>query len=156
MTKGIMAVLKINTAFVRRFNCYAHKTMKPILLAIFILAFSNLAIAKSIDCQVNQTDQSVQITMQVPHPNHALVYRPNGETVWLQSSSEYVHEQVKDFANLRVWEINKNSLGTVWVNGEAIAQKIINGKGQYQLYIADNLETESENTKSIQCTFIIN
>ena len=32
--------------------------------------------------------------MKTPHPNHALVYRPDGETVWLQTGPEYIHKQI--------------------------------------------------------------
>ena len=95
------------------------------------------------------------VTMEVPHPNHALIYRPDGETVWLQTSSEYLHGQVPNFDELRTWVISSESQGTVWVDGKATVQAIIKGKGRYHLYIAENTETEPENTYFIECYFVI-
>jgi hypothetical protein len=85
--------------------------------------------------------------MQVPHPENALIYRPDGKTVWLQTST--------DFGNLSNWQITSGTIGTVWINGKATAQKVIKGKGIYHLYIADNLETEPENTHFIECYFSV-
>lgn len=130
--------------------------MKIIVGAILMLALNDFAIATPIDCFVNQENHSVTIMMKVPHPDHALIYRPDGETVWLQLPSGAAHQQVDDFSNLTVWIIDSHSLGTVWMDGKAVAQNIINGSGKYTLYIAENLETEPENTFSIQCTFQIN
>lgn len=124
------------------------------LITIFTLFWASISHASPIDCEV--TDKSVVIvTMEIPHPNHALVYRPNGETVWLQTSSEFVHKQMPNFGKLENWVISSESTGTVWVNGKATVQPIIMGKGKYQLYIAENTETEPENTYFIECYFVI-
>ncbi len=124
------------------------------LITIFTLFLANISYASPIDCKV--TDEStVIVTMEIPHPNHALVYRPNGETVWLQTSSEYIHKQVLNFSELKILVISSESKGTVWVNGKVTVQPIIKGKGKYHLYIAENLETEPENTYFIECYFVI-
>jgi len=93
--------------------------------------------------------------MAVPHPEHALVYGPNGVTVWLQTSTEFAHEQIANFGNLAQWEITPKTTGTVWVNGKATIQPVIRGKGKYHLYIAENTETEPDNTCFIECYFSI-
>jgi hypothetical protein len=124
------------------------------LIAIFTLFWASISHASPIDCKV--TDEStVIVTMEIPHPNHALVYRPSGETVWLQTSSEYIHKQVPNFSEIKTWIISSESKGTVWVNGKATVQPIIKGKGKYHLYIAENIETEPENTYFIECYFVI-
>jgi len=51
--------------------------------------------------------------MEVPHPNHAIVYRPGGETVWLQTSSDYIHSQAPNFSEIKTWVISNESEGTV-------------------------------------------
>lgn len=89
--------------------------------------------------------------MQVPHPEHALITRPNGETVWLQSDPEYAHHQVKNFGSLGKWILN--SKGTVYVDGQPTIQKLFNGRGKYHLYIAKNLETEKDNACFIERDF---
>jgi hypothetical protein len=124
------------------------------LIAIFTLLCASIGYASPIDCNV--TDEGVVIvTMEIPHPNHALVNRPSGETVWLQTSSEYIHEQIPNFGELKNWLISSESTGTVWVNGKATVQPIIKGKGRYHLYIAENPETELENTYYIECYYVI-
>lgn len=124
------------------------------LITIFTLFLAGISHASPIDCKVTN-ESTVMVTMKIPHPNHALVYRPSGETVWLQTSSEYIHKQVPNFSELKIWVISSESKGTVWVNGKATVQPIIKGKGEYHLYIAENLETEPENTYSIECYFVI-
>ena len=110
--------------------------------------------ASSIEC-VGSDDGVVKISMQIPHPEHALIERPNGETVWLQSDSTYAHHQINDFGNLGEWVLSSNSKGTVYVNGKATVQNVFHGKGKYHLYIAKNLETEKDNTYFIECYFEI-
>ena len=124
------------------------------LITIFTLFLASISHASPIDCKV--TDGStVVVTMEIPHPNHALVYRPSGETVWLQTSSEFIHKQIPNFSELKTWIISSESKGTVWVNGKATVQPIIKGKGKYHLYIAENTETEPDNTYFIECYFVI-
>ncbi len=93
--------------------------------------------------------------MIAPHPEHALVHRPNGETVWLQTSPAYIHKQIENFGALETWVITPETKGTVWIDGKPVVQPIIQGNGRYHLYIADNPETEPENTYFIECYFVI-
>ncbi|MFL0805631.1 MAG: hypothetical protein K6L81_18100 [Agarilytica sp.] len=93
--------------------------------------------------------------MSTPHPEHALVHRPSGETVWLQTSPEFVHQQIQNFGNLATWVIGSESMGTVWINGKAEVHPILKGAGKYHLYIAENTETDRENTYFIECYFTL-
>jgi hypothetical protein len=129
------------------------KKMKT-LITILTLFWASISFASPIDCKV--TDEStVIVTMEIPHPNHVLAYRPDGEIVWLQTGPEYIHKQLPNFSELKTWIITSESKGTVWVNGKATIQPIIKGKGRYHLYIAENIETEPENTYFIECYFVI-
>ncbi len=128
--------------------------MIRIIVILIILSVGN-AFASPIECLQDKINKAVIITMQVPHPEHALVHRPDGITVWLQTSTDYVHKQISDFGNLSKWQITSSTVGTVWIDGKASVQKVINGKGTYHLYIAENLETEPENTYFIECYFTI-
>lgn len=127
--------------------------MKKLILVLLFL-WIGVSYASSITCEVTD-DNAVTVTMKVPHPNHAIINRPDGETVWLQSSSEYLHKQIPNFSELKTWVITPQSKGTVWVNGKATIQPIIKGNGKYNLYIANNIETEPENTYFIECYFFI-
>lgn len=124
------------------------------LIIIFSLFWASITCASPIECKVTD-ENTVIVTMEVPHPNHAIVQRPDGETVWLQTSSDYIHTQVPNFSELKTWVISPKSEGTVWVNGKAMVQPIIKGQGKYLLYIAENTETERENTYFIECYFVI-
>jgi len=125
------------------------------LFTISLLFWTGISYASSINCQVTN-EGTVTITMTAPHPNHAMMKRPDGETVWLQTDPEYVHEQIPNFSELKKWVITPESNGTVYVDGKATVQPIFRGNGKYYLYIADNLETEPENTQYMYCYFLIN
>ena len=124
------------------------------LITIFVLLWTSLSYASPIECKVKD-ESTLVVTMDAPHPNHALVHRPNSETVWLQTSTEFVHKQIPNFSELKTWVISHESKGTVWVDGKATVQPIIMGKGKYHLYIAETTETERENTYFIECYFVI-
>lgn len=123
-----------------------------ILFILLVLSFG--AFSGPIDCVV-ESDSSISIRMDTPHPEDALIYRPNGETVWLQMEGEFLHKQIENFESLEHWKLTSESQGTVYNNGEPTIQKIINGNGKYHLYIAKNTETERENTEFIECYFSI-
>jgi hypothetical protein len=125
-----------------------------IIAAFLILFASGFVHAETITCDVT-SNGDVHISMIAPHPEHALVYRPNGEIVWLQTSPEFIHKQIENFGALEKWVITPETKGTVWVDGKAIVQPIIQGNGRYHLFIAENPETEPENTYFIECCFDI-
>lgn len=126
------------------------------LFTFFLLTiFSSSIFADAVECNVLD-GKTVMVAMIAPHPSEALIDRPNGETVWLQMNEDLKHEQIEDFENLTEWHINKNTLGTVYVDGAPEAQPIITVKGRYHLYIAENTETERDNTHHMECYFTIN
>lgn len=124
------------------------------LAALFFLFASCLAHAQAITCDV-LSDGNVLVKMKTPHPEHALVYRPDDSVVWLQSGPEYIHQQIGNFGELEEWLITPESKGTVWGDGGAEVRPILQGRGRYHLYIANNIETEPENTYFIECFFVI-
>jgi hypothetical protein len=52
------------------------------LITIFTLFLASRSHASPIDCKVTN-ESTVIVTMEISHPNDAIVYRPIGETVWL-------------------------------------------------------------------------
>lgn len=125
-----------------------------ILFTLFALFWAGISQAAVINCEVTDEGNFI-VTMKTPHPNHALINRPDGEVVWLQTDPEYIHKQIPNFSELGTWVITPESEGTVYIDGKATVQPIINGRGKYNLYMARNLETEPENTYFIECYFII-
>ena len=125
------------------------------ITATFLILFaSGFVHADPITCIVT-SNGDVHISMIAPHPEPALVYRPNGEAVWLQTSPEFIHQQIENFGALEKWVITPETNGTVYVEGKVSVQPVIQGSGRYHLYIAENPETEPENTYFIECYFII-
>lgn len=122
------------------------------LLFLFVSGFVH---AEAVTCNV-LSNSNVLVLMKAPHPEHALVNRPDGEVVWLQTGPEYIHKQIENFGALEEWVIAPETKGTVWLDGKAEIQPIIKGSGRYHLYIANNIETEPGNTHFIECYFVIN
>ena len=110
------------------------KSMKT-AAALLILFASGLAHSDTTTCNVTSNGE-VHISMRSPHPEHALVFRPTGEVVWLQTSPQYVHKQIENFGALEKWVITPETKGTVDVDGKASVQSVIQGSGRYHLYIA--------------------
>lgn len=124
------------------------------LVALVCTVFSASVGAVPIEC-VEQENNAVIVKMEIPHPKEALIYRPSGETVWLQIEDALAHQQIANFEYLREWKIDLSTVGTVYKEGKPYVEPIINGKGVYHLYIAKNIETEPENTYFIECYFEI-
>ena len=110
--------------------------------------------AEPIAC-ITKNDNTVVVKMTLPHPKEALVQRPSGKTVWLQADDKLAHEQIENFEFLEKWTITSTTVGTVFTDGIPKEEPIIKEKGRYHLYIADNTETERENTYFIECYFEI-
>lgn len=134
----------------------AFTTMMKTRLFVLVLLFvsSSPLEAAPLVCIVKD-DNTVVVEMKSPHPKQALVQRPDGTTVWLQAYDELAHEQIENFESLEEWTITSTTPGTVYVDGEPVAEPVIRGSGRYNLYIADNTETEPENTYFIECYFEI-
>lgn len=133
---------------------YAHRTCMTVLAFFGFLSFATSAFAEPITC-TEEGNNGVSIRMATPHPREALIQRPSGEIVWLQMPDGLAHKQIDNFENLSNWIIDSESLGTVYVDGIPEIQAIFDATGRYHLYIAENTETEPDNTYFIECYFTI-
>jgi len=124
------------------------------LVPLACILFSFSIGAAPIEC-VKQGNNSIIVKMEIPHPKEALIHRPSGETVWLQYEDTHTHQQIANFENLQEWKIDSNTAGTVYKQGQPFIEPALDGKGVYHLYIAENTETERENTYFIECYFEI-
>ena len=118
------------------------------------LSFASFVLAQPITC-TKEGNNVVSIRMATPHPGEALIHRPGGEVVWLQMPDGLAHKQLNNFENLGNWIIDSESLGTVYVDGTPEIQAIFDTTGRYHLYIAENTETEPDNTYFIECYFTV-
>ena len=119
--------------------------MRTVLISV-LLVFVNVAYSTQIECVPGQSNKIVNVTMQVPHPENILIYRPDGTAVYIM---------IDNFSSIRKWSITRELPGTVWVEGKESIEKVIKEEGVYRLYIANNLETEPSNTSYIECEFEI-
>lgn len=84
-----------------------------------------------------------------PHPNHLLVYSPDGYVYYFlkkKSFSDEVifkKELVIDPCNFKGLRFDENT-------GEKIEEIVFTTPGKYKLYFANNTETELENTFSLE------
>ena len=130
-------------------------TLKARLVVFVLLFVASFASGAEPPVCIARDNNAVIVKMTSPHPKQALVQRPDGTTVWLQAYDELAHEQIENFESLEEWTITSTTPGTVYVDGEPVAEPVIRGSGRYNLYIADNTETEPENTYFIECYFEI-
>jgi len=128
------------------------RNMVKCLLLTALSSVTTIADANPIECLENDEHSFVAL-MIVPHPREALIHRPSGETVWLQMEGSLAHEQISNFEMLERWVIDASTVGTVYNDGNATIEAVIKGRGTYHLYVAENTETEKENTYFIECYF---
>ena len=69
--------------------------------------------AAPIECVV-EDNSSVVVRMNAPHPKEVLLYRPDGDIVWLQNNDSLAHEQIANFERLKEWKIDASTVGTVY------------------------------------------
>lgn len=88
-----------------------------------------------------------------PHPNHLLIYSPEGYVYYfLKTQSEFDEvifkkELVLDPLSFKGIRFDENT-------GEQIKEIVFTTPGKYRLYFANNTETELENTFSLERSII--
>ena len=101
-------------------------------------------------------DTCITITFPIKHPRNMSVRTPTG--VWF-----VVHEKAEKIAILpyaqfpRATSIQKKVAdikGVKWVDGKRVVGAVFNEPGEYLFYMADNLETEPENTFNLTGTVV--
>lgn len=135
---------------------YIHKLQILVVLSMFFLA-----------CEMNKNEQitthftAIQANPEIFKQNDLLVlkfpqHHPENlsiktpENVWysIQSSDDkailMAPEKYRQATELK---ININELeGVAWKNGVKVKEKVFSEQGEYLIYMADNMETEPENT----------
>jgi hypothetical protein len=84
-----------------------------------------------------------------PHPNHLLIYSPKGYIYYFFNTKDafdeviFKNELVLDPLSFKGIRFDENT-------GEQIEELVFKTQGEYRLYFANNTETESENTFSLE------
>ena len=105
----------------------------------------------SIDKKALQQD-ILKISLPAIHPSSLSIRTPNNHWYIVQDSpSSILYLPQEKFDSAKIIEIDIDSLeGVVWKEGRKMREKIFQENGEYLIYLANNLETEPENTFSMQ------
>ena len=85
-------------------------------------------------------------------PKNLAIRTPSGEWFILQESEESIESMPQArFESVKIIEFKIKELkGTIWRDSRKVTELIFKYPGSYLVYFADNLETEPENTFSLQ------
>lgn len=85
-------------------------------------------------------------------PKNFAIQNPDGDWFVIQQASDQIGiMNQRTFESLNVLELKLSTLkGTTWRDGIKKRETVFQQSGHYRIYFADNLETEPENTFSLQ------
>ncbi|VAW81812.1 hypothetical protein MNBD_GAMMA12-2003 [hydrothermal vent metagenome] len=93
---------------------------------------------------------TLSITLPVPHPKELAIKAPNGTWFYLHVENEGATEMLmpkEKFAALKELDLDTGKLeARYWDDGKAMRGKVFAETGTYLIYMANNLETEPDNT----------
>jgi hypothetical protein len=92
------------------------------------------------------------ISLPEAHPTKLAVVTPGNEFVYLHDPPQVVLMSAEEFKKSRKIEIPQNITGLLYKDGRGTKQPVFVAEGNYQLIVADNLETELTNTAYVDCT----
>ena len=127
------------------------------VLAIFLFAESRAD--SSIDCVVSGTGEgiAVSVSIQSPHAGEMVVTTPDGRMIWLQADHiPFVFPVTDDFEQLSGFILDTQSRGS-WFNewGEPEAVPVFSIDGEYEIRIAENIESRRDDAYSLSCKFSV-
>ena len=93
-------------------------------------------------------DQKITVKLPKQHPLKMSIRDPKGVWHWVQDAEEDIlFLPYSDFKEAtRITILPSQVRGVSWINGKRLDGLVFNHLGEYLVYIADNLETEPENT----------
>ena len=94
---------------------------------------------------------ALSIPLQSNHPQQLAVRNPSGRYIYLVADDiPYRLMSEAEFALAHSLELhNQSTFGTMFVEGKPVHSQAFSDPGVYLVYLADNLETEPENTNSV-------
>lgn len=98
----------------------------------------------------NQVTISDTLVLNFPqhHPARLAVKDPSGDFIILHDEG-LITRLMPHEKYLQATEISlkiSDAIGVTWVDGKQVEKKVFSLPGEYMIYMADNLETEPENT----------
>ena len=94
------------------------------------------------------TGENFRLTFPKLHPKKLSVRSPSKKWYSIQDGEEDIFiVSLKEYNSATELKINSKYLeGITWINGKKVKEKVFQIKGEYLIYMANNLETEPENT----------
>ncbi len=88
------------------------------------------------------------------HCGDLAIQNPNGVWFVLQDAEDSIEVMPQDdFDSINVMEFEVSELkGVTWKDSKKVSDRVFTSQGSYLIYFSDNLETEPENTFSLQET----
>jgi len=132
--------------------------MKYLGLLILTMVIPSIAYSDLFTCTVDYVDDLPVLHVKMPqnHPKHMVIHPPYGPTIWLVGGFGKFHlYDEPEFKGMTEFTLTKNTLGQSWDDGRDVTTSVFPVIGEYELYVADNIETEPDNTYWIRCNFEI-
>ena len=141
--------LLLTLAFFAAFNCNAAETRN---VAPIKVDKSQLIIRPN----VVAAGDVIIISLPKKHPQKMSIKSPSGEWFVVHEKSEKIYflPKHKFSSATSIQKKVAKIKGVKWVDGKRTVEPVFNEPGEYLFYMADNLETEPENTFSMMGTVI--
>ena len=131
-----------------------NKTFLFILVLLSGCAYAEKPVGKNTTAALQAYPKSIsagesfRLTFPQLHPNKLSLRTPSGSWYSIHDSDEGVFLlPLKKYIKSTELRLNPLTLqGVTWVNGKKIKEKVFQKQGEYLVYMANNLETEPENT----------
>jgi len=135
------------------------KYITTLLLSFFILILLSACTEKthekressnvfSVSQHIINSDHVLTILLPEKRPSKLSIISPDGQLFIVHSQEDNISfVPYEDKIDTKQIIIPISSLkGTTWIDGKKLEQLVFKKRGKYTVYMADNLETEPENT----------
>ena len=97
------------------------------------------------------------LTFPKLHPKNISVRSPSNKWYSIQDDDEGIFIiSLEKYNSATELKINSKTLdGITWVNGKRVKEKVFKESGEYLIYMANNLETEPENTFHFSVSIVL-
>jgi hypothetical protein len=115
------------------------------------------AVGSSFDCSPDTLYPGGRFTIYLPTSHHfreLAIEGPRKEFYYLQFAPAILLMPVEEFQKAGKIDIPQDITGLIYLDGKPIKRQVFTETGKYTVIIADNLETEFENSTNISCSVI--
>lgn len=103
------------------------------------------------------TGENFLLTFPKLHPKHLSFRSPSGKWYSVQNNDEGVFiVSIKEYNSATELKVkSKTLMGVTWVKGKKVKEKVFQEYGEYLVYMANNIETEPENTFHFSTSIVL-